>query len=175
MDLGVTTPATAQCVKEAVAYYKTVPTALLYAMLYVEGGQTGKTSVKRYNGSVDIGKAQINSNNLKGLSKYGITAYDLKNNECLNIKVGAYFLASNYHMLGNWTSAIISYNIGIGRFKDKHKHVKAYNQGVVYAKKVIFNWHVYDYYLNKRVTPELQQLISSKKLQIKNGVLIASK
>lgn len=90
MDYVPITPVTSACVVAASNHYQ-VPPALLLSILKVEGGQVGKTS-KNSNGSSDIGPMQVNSIHLPELAKYGITFEQLKNDGCLNVHVGAYYI-----------------------------------------------------------------------------------
>lgn len=96
------------CYESAAARYQ-LPSEILYAIAKTESG--GNPHAKNYNrdGSVDIGIMQINSRWAPTLAKYGIT-YDQLHDECTNIHIGAWILASAVARHGwNWT-AIGAYN-----------------------------------------------------------------
>ena len=83
-------PVTPACVVSAANTYQ-VPPAIILSVLKVEGGQPGKTS-KNKDKSIDIGPMQINSIHLNELKSSGITFEKLKNDGCLNVHIGAYYI-----------------------------------------------------------------------------------
>lgn len=122
-----------QCVVEAAQRYQ-VPGLLIYSVWRKEGGEVGKISKKNRNGTYDIGPMQINSSWLATLSKFNIDEERLTWDACSNIHVGAWILRSNYARYGDWTKAIISYNIGTQLKGPK------LNIGLNYARDVLTYW-----------------------------------
>jgi soluble lytic murein transglycosylase-like protein len=111
--LGVFSPlqASAYCYDEAGALYDLNP-ALLRAVAQVESSGRHvamNTSHVERTKSYDIGLMQINSSWLPVLARYGITEYHLRTDACLNLKVGAWILASNMKNMDGWT-AVGAYN-----------------------------------------------------------------
>lgn len=84
------TDATSECIVFAANRYQVNP-AVILSILRVEGGKTGRVSYNS-NGTYDIGLMQINSIHLKELAKTGISFQQLKNNGCLNVAIGAYYI-----------------------------------------------------------------------------------
>ncbi|UAN48843.1 transglycosylase SLT domain-containing protein (plasmid) [Serratia sp. JSRIV001] len=83
-----------------------------------------------YDSSVDTGIMQINSQHDQELYSYGITRHHLKNDACLNIYTGAFYLAIAFKKWGvSWVS-VGAYNAG---FKDSPK--QAYRR-YIYAEKI---------------------------------------
>lgn len=68
-----------------------IPRIILDAVLSVEGGRPG---LRKYNtnGSYDMGPMQVNSSWLPELRQRGISEYDVTNDYCTNILVGAWIL-----------------------------------------------------------------------------------
>lgn len=125
-----------QCVAEAAQRYE-VPQLLLYSVWSKERGEVGKTSKKNRNGTYDIGPFQINSSWLPKLAQFGIDEERLTWDACSNIHVGAWILRSNYQMYGDWTKAIISYNIGTKWVEPK------LTIGLNYARDVLTYWNYF--------------------------------
>lgn len=112
-----------QCWNEAARLYQ-VDVGLLYAIARVESGARSGVVSGNTNGSYDIGVMQINSSWLGKLSRYGITVYSLRNDACLNVKVGAWLLSQTIRDHGlNWR--------GIGAYNAVTDAKRA-----VYARKV---------------------------------------
>lgn len=65
--------------------------------------------------SYAIGRMQIHSQNFNHLSQFGITPEHLKNDVCMNIYTGAYYLAIAFKRWGYSWRAVGAYNAG---FKD---------------------------------------------------------
>lgn len=126
------------CVVEAAERYA-VPELLIYSILDQEsrratypGGRVGDIK-QEGNGSIAYGPMQVTSIWLPELSRYGITAEDLRWDLCVNIGVGAWILRTYYETHAqDWTKAIMSYNAG---FKLQN--------GVKYAREVITRWRGY--------------------------------
>jgi soluble lytic murein transglycosylase-like protein len=126
-----------QCVAEAEQRYQ-VPGLLIYSVWSKERGVVGKTSKKNRNGSYDIGPMQINSSWLPKLAKFSIDEERLTWDACSNIHVGAWILRSNYVRYGDWTKAIISYNIGTSWVEPK------LSIGLKYAQDVLTYWNYFE-------------------------------
>lgn len=124
----VATPAQASekgwaCWNEAATRYN-IDVALLYAVARVETGARTGVVARNTDGSYDIGVMQINSWWLPKLAKVGITAHMLRDNACLNVKVGAWILAQSIKDYGlNWR--------GVGAYNARSDSKRA-----IYARKV---------------------------------------
>jgi soluble lytic murein transglycosylase-like protein len=81
------------CINDAALEYH-VPAKLIIAVLNVEGGQVGQ-AVKNTNGTYDLGPMQINSAWQKTLSQQDISLAQVRDNPCMNIKVGTWILSKN--------------------------------------------------------------------------------
>lgn len=102
-------PRYTECIVAASAYYN-VPSALITAVLVVEGGRVGHVSPNT-NGTVDMGPMQINSIHLPKFKAMGVPREAIVNSACVNIAAGTYILdnrlaeqsrlswdgAANYH------------------------------------------------------------------------------
>lgn len=109
-----------ECIRGISLKYK-IPQPLLVSLLKTEGGKVGELH-QNSNHTFDIGPAQINSTWLPKLAPYGITFDKLLNDECLNIEVGAWILATRlggttpsnplefWRKIGNYHSATPLYN-----------------------------------------------------------------
>lgn len=86
-------PVTQECVYSAAKYYN-VPVALVVNILNVENGRVGKSLFNK-NGTRDLGPMCINSIHLPYLSRFGISEAILRDNGCVNIYVGTWFLHKN--------------------------------------------------------------------------------
>ncbi len=82
-----------KCINDAVHEYH-VPAKLIIALLNVEQGKVGMAN-RNKNGTYDFGPMQINSSWWPKLSQYSITQEEVKNNACVNVKVGAWILSKN--------------------------------------------------------------------------------
>lgn len=126
------------CVVEAAERYD-VPELLIYSILDQEsrrgtfpGGRVGDTKLEG-NGTTAFGPMQVTSVWLPELSRYGISANDLRWDLCVNIGVGTWILRTYYETHAqDWSKAIMSYNAG---FKLKN--------GWSYARDVILRWRDY--------------------------------
>lgn len=89
-------PASMQCVFES-SIRRNVPANVLLGLIELEGGREG-TIRKNRNGTLDLGRVQINSRHLKELQGYGnvpanTVAYYLTFDGCYNIDVAAFLLS----------------------------------------------------------------------------------
>ncbi|HGJ5877625.1 MAG TPA: transglycosylase SLT domain-containing protein [Arsenophonus nasoniae] len=103
---------------------------LLRAIAWVESKYNPNAIGKNNNNSIDIGLMQINSQNINYLKSLGITPYQLRNDACMNIYTGAYFLALAFNKWGVTWQAIGAYNAG---FKNNEIQNK---QRLIYARKI---------------------------------------
>lgn len=121
--LASSVSANAYCFKEAAARYKTEP-LLLYAMAEQESTFNQYAYNRNKNKTYDIGLMQVNSAHLTELLKMGITEADLVKNACLNVMVGAWYLARNFVQYGitstGYWEAVGAYNAGTGKTKLAH-------------------------------------------------------
>lgn len=99
------------CFKEA-AYRYSVDLYVLLAIAKTESNFNQSAINKNTNGSADYGLMQINSSWFDNLEKYGISESDVKTNYCVNINVGAWILASNFHSHGTSWNSLGAYNAG---------------------------------------------------------------
>lgn len=139
-------PVTSACIVAASNHYEVAP-ALLLSILKVEGGSVGKVS-KNKNGTVDIGPMQINSVNLPELLKYNISMEDIKNNGCLNVHIGAYYIkkaeTEKRRLSDKFTEAELWESIGNYHSKNR-KHNLAYIEKVSNAlSEIPQEWKNFD-------------------------------
>lgn len=100
------------CFQQAAQKYN-VPEKLLRAIAAHESSMNHKAiSKKNSDGTYDIGLMQINSWWMPQLYKYGITQNSLLNDPCLNLNVGAWILATNFHTHGKSWNSVGAYNAG---------------------------------------------------------------
>lgn len=113
------------CWSEASQRYG-VPVTLLYSIARVESGSRAHAISKpNSNGTYDIGLMQINSWWLPKLKHLGITKERLLSDACLNLKVGAWILATSIKAHGfNWR--------GLGAYNARSDKLRA-----IYARKVV--------------------------------------
>lgn len=122
-----------ECINQAAIEYH-VPAKLIISVLRTEGGHLGTASLNK-NGTYDYGPMQINSRWLKQLAAYGYDATALRDNPCLNVKVGAWILGK----------AIASGNTlwhGVGNY---HSHTSIYN--LTYQGQVSHHYRWLNHYL----------------------------
>ncbi|PVZ84150.1 lytic transglycosylase [Serratia sp. S1B] len=103
---------------------------LLRAIAWNESRFNPNAIGKNTDDSLDIGIMQINSQHDTELGSYGITRHHLKNDPCLNIYTGAYYLARSFKKWGVSWAAVGAYNAG---FKDSQKQA---NRRFIYASKI---------------------------------------
>lgn len=105
-------PAYAFCFNEAGAAYNVNP-ILLEAISYTES-TLNPDAVNRSNsnGTADYGLMQINSHWFPKLEEMGVTEYQIKNDPCSNVYVGAWILARNFETVGEGWLAVGAYNAG---------------------------------------------------------------
>lgn len=96
------------CIERAAAHYGAHPD-IIRAVLRTENGKTGQI-LRNKNGSFDIGPMQVNSVHLPELAKYGITPNMLKDDECLNIYIGTYYLQKGIITAPNYWNGVGKYH-----------------------------------------------------------------
>ncbi|EAA7201511.1 lytic transglycosylase [Salmonella enterica subsp. enterica serovar Newport] len=107
---------------------------LLKAVAWQESGLdyriTGSNAMAGFGDGHGYGLMQIDSQHLQFLKKFGITKENLINDVCLNIYVGAYFMAVAFNKFGVSWKAVGAYNAG---FKD---NLRQHERRTRYAIKV---------------------------------------
>lgn len=100
------------CFQAASDHYN-INLELLYAVARVESNFNHRAANhSNTDGSSDYGIMQINSSWFSRLKKLGITRRQVIHDVCMNIHIGAWVLASNFHTHGyNWNS-VGAYNAG---------------------------------------------------------------
>ena len=123
------------CINRSAARYF-LPPSVIVSVLQIENGKVGQ-AIKNKNGTYDYGPMQVNSIWLKKLKPYGITAYDLQYNPCINVDVGTWILAQQ---IGNsrylWK--------GVGNY---HSH--SFYKNTSYGYKVNRIYRLIENYLRK--------------------------
>jgi soluble lytic murein transglycosylase-like protein len=119
------------CLPDIATYYQ-VPQLLVQSIMIIEGGKVGDKIGPNRNKTYDLGVMQINTIWEKELNKkFRIDEHALIWNECTNIAVGTWILASRYVEFNNdWTTAIMAYNAGY-----------KLENGRKYAEKVLTVWN----------------------------------
>lgn len=130
------------CVRAAANEFAVSPVALL-SILKVEGGKAGEVHQNR-NGTVDYGVMQVNSLWISSLSgkrrsdgsagdalrvgSAGVATRLLRNDDCYNIRVGAWILSRNMHRITTsptaWWQAVARY------------HSKSRLKNIAYARRL---------------------------------------
>ena len=107
------------CITPAASFHKVNPD-VLRAILVVESGLNPKAVNRNDNGTLDIGIGQMNSIHLRELSKYGISADDLKN-PCIGTYVAAWHLARVIKRHGNTWFGIAAYHSTTPYFNSRYQ------------------------------------------------------
>lgn len=110
LAFGIVGQVRAACYEEAAQRYG-VPETLLRAIAQTESGENDRALNRNKNGTLDIGRMQINSGWLRQLSRYGITERRLVE-PCTNVMVGAWILSMNALQHGMGWEAVGAYNVG---------------------------------------------------------------
>ena len=108
----------AACWEDAAERYH-VPAQLLIAIARVESNLNPHAINRSHfhrTGSYDIGLMQINSSNLRSLSRYGIRERDLMD-ACTNIHIGAWLLARSIEQNGTTWDGVGAYNAACTELK----------------------------------------------------------
>lgn len=111
--------AASTCWEQAAARYG-ISVLELSAHACVESGMQAdaiNTSHLARTGTVDLGLMQINSGNLPGLAKQGITREQLLRDPCTNLMVGAQILAERKARYGDSWTATGAYNAACTELK----------------------------------------------------------
>lgn len=106
------------CVNAAAVEYH-VPAKLILSVLQVERGKVGQV-VKNQNGTYDLGPMQINTSWLPTLARYGITQQDVRDNPCVNVRVGAWILSKSIAEGKNVLVGIGDYNSHTDHFNRRY-------------------------------------------------------
>ncbi|KXS55572.1 MAG: lytic transglycosylase, catalytic [Marinobacter sp. T13-3] len=114
---------TAECVKRVSRHYRVHP-LILSLVIKVEGGWSG-AKIGNTNHSYDLGLTQINSIHLPELRKYGLTEAMVRNNNCINLGVSAWYIRT---VTQNQTAAgTRDYFRAIARYHSKNEpHITRY-------------------------------------------------
>jgi len=108
------------CFKEAATRYS-INFYMLLAIAKTESNFDRHATNKNTNGSADYGLMQINSSWFDDLEEFGISESDVKNNYCVNINVGAWILATNFHTHGPSWNSVGAYNAGFRETETRQK------------------------------------------------------
>lgn len=127
-SLEEVTPLTRACFERVVERYGVHP-LILTLVARVEGGWSG-AKIKNTNATYDVGKFQINTLHLPTLAKYGITEPMLRNNDCVNAGVAAWYIRTATQ--GQTVSNPEDYFRAIARY---HSKTERHNRR--YAKKLM--------------------------------------
>ena len=93
-------PVTQECLIAASRKYL-VPIDIILAVLAVERGRIGEVSQNR-NGTVDIGPMQINTVHFNDAARFGIKYEELRDNGCLNVFFGTWYLSELLEKHETW-------------------------------------------------------------------------
>lgn len=85
---------------------------LLRAIAWNESRLNPVALGKNTDNSIDVGMMQINSQHFVKLNEMGITPEHLRNDICMNIYTGAYYLAIAFQRWGYTWRAVGAYNAG---------------------------------------------------------------
>lgn len=132
----------ADCFENAGKYYGIDPD-YLRAIAWQESRFKHNVINKNYDGSLDVGIMQINTNTLKSIKREypNLTKDRLLNEPCLNIFVGGMLLKRNFNAYGKKWLSVGMYNAGM---RNSNKVIQnRYN----YASKI--NQHYQDLKLGK--------------------------
>lgn len=104
-----------------------VPAKLIIAIIATERGKKGEI-VKNRNGSYDMGPMQVNSRWLPMLEKHGISMQEVRDNVCLNVRIGTF-------LLGKAIASESNLQQGIGNF---NSHTPSFNHRYVQKVKLSY-------------------------------------
>ena len=111
-----------------------VPPAVMIGILQVEGGKVGQEVGPNVNGTYDLGPMQINTLWLEELSQKWKVSHDtarkwVRDDECVNVGVGAWILRQKINQTGSLSKGIAYYHSGT-------PHIgKRYRQKVIDAMR----------------------------------------
>ncbi len=116
--------ALAVCIFAAAQTYA-VPPSVILGILDVEGGKVGMAS-RNTNGTHDLGPMQINTIWIPGLARYWgvsqqVALKMVRDNECVNIGVGAWILRSKINQTGSLSKGIAWYHSATPHLGSKYK------------------------------------------------------
>lgn len=121
----------ATCIFLASQQYQ-VPPAVMIGILQVEGGRAGQEVGPNTNGTYDLGPMQINTIWLEELARKWQVSHDtarkwVRDDECVNVGVGAWILRQKINQTGSLSEGIAYYHSGT-------PHIgKRYRQKVINA------------------------------------------
>lgn len=129
---------TRSCVARISERYSVHP-LILGLVIKVEGGWSG-AKVKNTNATYDLGLAQINTIHLPQLAAYGLTETMLKNNNCINLAVSAWYIRT---VTKNQTAMDSNgYFRAIARYHSKNEpHISVYTEKLAKAYREILKEH----------------------------------
>lgn len=138
--------ALAFCILAAANTYQ-VPASIIIGVLHVEGGRVGQEVGPNINGTYDLGPMQINTHWLPQLARawkvdVKMARHVLKNDSCMNVKVGTWILRKRFEETGSWLGAI-------ARYHSPTPHI-----GNRYAKKVLAVMYKKGLFFYARKEPE---------------------
>jgi hypothetical protein len=116
------------CIIDSTEIYS-LPPYLLNAVLEQEGGTPGEFT-RHQNGSVDIGRGQINRKGAwaRELERMGITEDEIKNNPCINILCSAFILSSEIKSVNNDIA------LGVGNYHRGYSSVVTISRAEYFLK-----------------------------------------
>ena len=121
----------ATCIFLASQQYQ-VPPAVMIGILQVQGGRAGQEVGPNTNGTYDLGPMQINTIWLEELARKWQVSHDtarkwVRDDECVNVGVGAWILRQKINQTGSLSEGIAYYHSGT-------PHIgKRYRQKVINA------------------------------------------
>lgn len=124
-------PESQACVDMASQHYN-IRRDILSAVLAVEGGSPGMKK-RNKNGSYDMGPMQINSTWLPELQRHGISEYDVTNDYCTNVLIGAWILKGELRRGGAPQMNTAEFWQAVGRY---NSHTPYFN-----ARYAVLVWH----------------------------------
>jgi hypothetical protein len=116
------------CINDAAMLYH-VPAKLIISVLNTERGKIGMAMPNR-NGTYDLGPMQINTSWWPRLYRYAISPDAVKNNPCINVKVGTWILGGELAKSPDLLS-------GVGNY---HSHTLRFNQAYTQQVRVHYTY-----------------------------------
>lgn len=121
---------TQSCVANISKRYSVHP-VILSLIVRVEGGWSG-AKIENTNGTHDLGLTQINTIHLPKLAKYGLTESMVRNNNCINLAVSAWYIRTVTYKQKAATGE--DYLRAIARYHSKNEpHISVYTEKLTEA------------------------------------------